>query len=142
VTSACLRRRLRTRESGRWVAPCSPLRSRGLAVAALVAGLWAGLSLVAPVKEASATPEQYAKALQYAITKNLQQPGYTIGQVVVRPYHVLNVAKGIRIAQFQVWVAYAHRGLSRVMYLVIFPDGEVIDQTTVKAIGDTGGVVG
>jgi hypothetical protein len=107
-----------------------------------VAGLWVGLSLVAPVKGANATPQQYAKALKYAITKSLRRPGYTIGQVVVRPYHGLDVATGIRTAQFQLWVAYTHRGLSRVMYFLIFPDGEVVDQTAVKAIGDTGGVVG
>jgi hypothetical protein len=112
-----------------------------LVVATLVGALWVGLS-IGTVGAAEATPQQYAKALQYAITKNLRQPGYTIRRVVVRPYHDLEIAKGIRIAQFQVWVAYAHRGLSHVMYLVIFPDGEAIDQTTVNAIGDTGGVLG
>jgi hypothetical protein len=105
-------------------------------------GLWVGLSLSAPAKGANAAPRQYANALQYAITKNLQQPGYTINQVVVRPYHVLEIEKGVRIAQFQVWVAYTYRGLSHVMYLVILPDAEVMDQITVSAIGDTGGLVG
>jgi hypothetical protein len=119
-----------------------PRRLRGLVVAALVVGLWVGLSLIAPVRGANATPRQYAKALQFAITSYLQEPGYTFGKVVVRPYHVLEIAKGVRIQQFQVWVPYAYRGQSHVMYLVITPTGEVIDQTAVAHIGDTGGVLG
>jgi hypothetical protein len=107
-----------------------------------VAGLLVGPSPIAPVKGANATPGQYAKALQYAITEYLQQPGYTFGRVVVRPYHVLEIAKGVRVRQFQVWVVYSHFGQSHVMYLVISPDGEVINQTTVEHIGDTGGVLG
>jgi hypothetical protein len=109
---------------------------------ALVAGFFLALSVIAPVEGANATPGQYARALQYAITKNLEQPGYTIQQVVVRPFHDMQIAKGIRIAQFQVWVAYAHHSLSHVMYLVIFPDGEIVDQSMVRAIGDTGGLLG
>ena len=116
--------------------------TRRLAGAALVVALWVGLSPIVPVKGAKATPQQYAKALQYAIAKNLRQPGYTIRTVVVRPYHPLEIAKGIRIGQFQVWVAYAHRGRSHVMYFVVFPDGEVLDQQMVKTIGDTGGLLG
>jgi hypothetical protein len=113
-----------------------------LLVGLTVAGvLWVGLSLAA-VSAAEATPQQYANALQYAIGKELQQPGYTIHTVVVRPYHPLQLAKGDRIWQFQVWVAYTHRGQSHVMYLVIFPDGDVIDQTIVTSVGDTGGLVG
>ena len=115
--------------------------TRVLVVATLVGALWVGLS-VAAAGAAKATPQQYAKALQYAITKDVQQPGYAIRTVVVRPYHALELAKGVRIAQFQVWVSYAYRGQSHVMYLVIFPDGEVLDQTMVKGVGDTGGLLG
>jgi hypothetical protein len=115
---------------------------RSLAVAALVLGLLVGLFLIAPVRGANATPGQYAKALQYAIISYLQEPGYTSGLVVVQPYHVMEIAKGVRIQQFQVWVVYAYRGQSPVLYLVTTPTGEVIDQTTVKHIGDVGGVLG
>jgi hypothetical protein len=124
-----------------------PLRKRGrratriLVVATLVATLWAGLS-VATVRAAEATPQQYAKALRYAITKDLQQRGYAIRTVVVQPYHPVEIAKGVRVAQFQVWVAYVHRGQARVLYLVITPTGDVLDQTMVKSIGDTGGLLG
>jgi hypothetical protein len=113
-----------------------------LVVASVVAALWVGLSLMVTVSDAKATPQQFANALRYAITKDLRQQGYTIRRVVVRPYHALEIAKGVRTAQFQVWVAYAHRGQAHVLYLVIFPDGETIDQTMVKAIGDTGGMLG
>jgi hypothetical protein len=103
--------------------------------------LCVGLSLVT-ARAAKANPQQYADALQYAITRDVQQPGYTIRTVVVQPYHTLALAKNDRIWQFQVWVAYTHRGQSRVMYLIIFPDGEIIDQTMVTSVGDTGGLVG
>jgi hypothetical protein len=115
--------------------------TRRLVAATVVGALWAGLS-VAPVKAAEATPQQYANALRYAITKDLQRPGYAIHKVVVRPYHPLEIAKGVRTMQFQVWVAYAHRGQSRVLYLVILPNGDVLDQTMVKYVGDTGGLLG
>jgi hypothetical protein len=105
-------------------------------------GLWLGLSPIAPVKAARATPQQYARALQYAIAKDLSQQGYAVHKVVVRPYHPLEIRKGVRIAQFQVWVAYTRRSQSHVLYLVILPDGEVLDQTMVKAVGDTGGLLG
>jgi hypothetical protein len=133
------RRRIRARRSE--FGPRHPLGVRNL-LAALVVGLWVSVFLIAPVRGANADPGNYAKALQYAITSYLQEPGYTFGQVVVRPYHVMEIAKGVRIQQFQVWVAYAYRGQSHVLYLVTTPTGEVIDQTIVKHIGDVGGVLG
>jgi hypothetical protein len=106
-----------------------------------VGALWVALS-VATVRAANATPQHYATALKYAVTKDLRQPGYGIRTVVVRPYHALEIAEGVRIAQFQVWVAYVYRGRPHVMYLVISPDGEVIDQTMVTVLGETGGLLG
>jgi hypothetical protein len=103
--------------------------------------LGVGLPL-ATVGAANANPKQYAAALQYAITREAQEPGYVISEVRVQPYHPLEIAKSDRILQFQVWIAYSHRGQSHVMYLVIFPDGEIIDQTSVTRVGDTGGLLG
>jgi len=114
--------------------------TRFLAGATLAGALWVGLSVIAA--GAKANPRQYADALQYAIALDLQQPGYTIRSVVVRPYHPLKITQGNRVWQFQVWVAYAHRGQSHVVYMVIFPDGEIIDQAMVTSIGDTGGILG
>jgi hypothetical protein len=111
-------------------------------VASLVVGLWVGLTSIAAVEAAKATPQQYAKALRYAIAKDFEQPGYALREIVVRPYHPPNFGYGIRIGQFQVWVAYTHRGQSHVAYLVILPDGEILDQTMVKTVGDTGGLLG
>ena len=108
----------------------------------MVAGvLWVGLSLAAGTA-AKANPQQYADSLRYAIGKELQQPGYRIRAVVVEPYHPLELGKGNRIWQFQAWVAYTHRGQSHVVYLIILPDGEILDQAMVASIGDTGGVLG
>jgi hypothetical protein len=116
--------------------------TRALAVATLVGALWVALS-VGTAGAAEPTPQQhYAKALQYAITRDVQRPGYVIRTVVVRPYHTLTMGTGVRIAQFEVWVSYVYRGQSHVTYLVILPDGEVLDQAMVKGVGDTGGLLG
>lgn len=113
-----------------------------LLVGAAVAGLlWVGLSL-AVGRPARANPQQYADALQYALGKELQEPGYTIRTLIVQPYRPVELIKSDRIMEFQVWITYAHRGQSHVLYLIIFPDGEIVDQAAVASIGDTGGLLG
>jgi hypothetical protein len=108
---------------------------KSLLRAALMLMVFLGcLILAGNINATRSTPKQFADSLCYGLSVEISMTGYVYSDWTCRPYHKINGG----VQTFQVWVTEKHQGHLRHYYIIMLPDGTVLDFVRVSRIGATG----